>query len=285
MPNQSIHHYENFPVASWLCPPQLRPAIVAIYHFARTADDIADEGQAPPTQRLEQLQHYRKTLIKTSAHGPNGVPHQWQWIFQPLHQALITHQLPTNLLLQLLDAFEQDVHNPPYSTRDELLHYCQHSANPIGRLLLHLYGVTDVRSLEQSDAICSALQLINFWQDMHIDVGRNRCYIPLSDLSRVKLTRHQLQPGLDQPAITELMQDLVEWSRQLMLSGAPLALRLPGRIGWELRWVIQGGLRILEKIHHNQYQCLVKRPQIKVWDAPILGWRTLFMNRTYRDTP
>jgi squalene synthase HpnC len=277
MSKYNIQHYENFPVASWLCPAQLRPAVCAIYHYARTADDIADEGAASAGDRLIQLTRYRQALMQTIEHNLSNVPHQWQWIFQPLHQAIAQHQIPPAPVLQLLDAFEQDIYNPPYATRSELLQYCERSANPVGRLILHLYGIHDPALLKQSDAICSALQLINFWQDLQIDLGRNRCYIPQSDLDRFELKQEQLQAGQQQLRLAALLEELAAWARTLMNEGASLATKLPGRMGWELRLVVQGGLRILEKIHRNQYQCLMHRPQIHPWDAPVLAWRALFM--------
>lgn len=167
---QPVEHYENFPVASWLCPPALRAPIAAIYHFARTADDMADEGDAPATRRLADLAEYRADLMACAGGGPSRAATRWPQVFVPLTAAITQHQLPLNLLADLLSAFEQDVRKTDagetYRTRDELLHYCARSANPVGRLLLHLWGIDDERSLQQSDAICTALQLINFWQDL-----------------------------------------------------------------------------------------------------------------------
>ena len=168
----TVDHYENFPVASLLCPPALRPAVKAIYHFARTADDIADEGEASPADRLAELQSYRKDLDAV-LEGREPGPH-WRRVLNPLGERARQFKLPAPLLHDLLDAFEQDARNPPYPDRPTLLDYCRRSANPIGRLLLHLYGIADARSIQQSDAICSALQLINFWQDLSVDGPRGR---------------------------------------------------------------------------------------------------------------
>jgi squalene synthase HpnC len=159
----SIDHYENFPVASVLCPPALRPAVTAIYWFARTADDIADEGDADTASRLAELSEYRADLLAMLASGAPSL--RWPKVFAALNQTLQTHALPPALLLDLLSAFEQDVHKHSYADRAELLDYCRRSANPVGRLLLHLYGVSGGAALRQSDAICTALQLVNFWQD------------------------------------------------------------------------------------------------------------------------
>lgn len=169
----SIEHYENFPVASILCPARLRAPILAIYRFARTADDLADEGDAPATQRLMQLRAYRREL-DAPAEAPLS---RWPEVFGPLRRAVTDFRLPMPLLHDLLDAFEQDCGNPAYQDRLQLLDYCRRSANPVGRLLLHLNGVQDAQALAQSDAICTALQLINFWQDPSVDLPRGRSYL------------------------------------------------------------------------------------------------------------
>ena len=178
-------HYENFPVASWLCPPRLRPPIAAIYAFARTADDIADEGDATPGQRLADLQAMRQDLAAIA--GGDAPSVRWPHVFGPLAHAMRQFALPEPLLADLLSAFAQDVEKTrdggAYADCDELLDYCRRSANPIGRLLLHLDGVNDADSLAMSDAICSALQLVNFWQDLTVDLPRGRFYLPLTGVS------------------------------------------------------------------------------------------------------
>ena len=175
----SVNHYENFPVASVLCPKPLRPPITAIYWFARVADDIADEGDAPVEQRRAELAAYRAELARVAA-GETPAP-RWSHVFTPLAKAIREHALPPKLLDDLLDAFMQDTGNPLYPDRATLLDYCRRSANPIGRLLLHLYGIRDETALVRSDLICSALQLINFWQDLSVDLPRGRCYLPQKD--------------------------------------------------------------------------------------------------------
>ena len=271
----SVDHYENFPVASVLCPPELRPAVAAIYWFARTADDLADEGDAPPARRLADLAAYRAQLSATAAGAAPGPT--WQHVFVPLGRALDRHALPLTLLEDLLSAFEQDVRQNTYADRTELLAYCSRSANPVGRLLLHLYGVQDPEALRQSDDICSALQLINFWQDLSIDAPRRRAYIPQADLARHGLGLDALWARQDSPQMRALVANLVSWSRGLMLAGAPLVHALPGRAGWELRLVVQGGLRILEKIEQMNYRSLTTRPRLRWYDASLLLWRALRM--------
>jgi squalene synthase HpnC len=269
----SIDHYENFPVASLLCPPRLRPAVLAIYRFARTADDLADEGDFAPSQRLELLGAYRADLLAIAAgRSPRA---RWQPVFDDLATTLRDFALPVQPLHQLLDAFEQDVHNPVYADRDDLLAYCAKSANPVGRLLLHLYRIDEDASLRQSDAICSALQLINFWQDLSIDLARGRNYVPLSDMQRHGVGEAELLARRDSPGARTLVRELVQWPRTLMAAGAPLVRRVPGRAGWELRLVVQGGLRILEKIERMHHDSLRHRPRLRPTDAPLLLLRAL----------
>jgi squalene synthase HpnC len=267
----SVDHYENFPVASLLCPPALRPAVVAIYHFARTADDIADEGDAPAADRLADLAAYRQDLQAALAGQPLAA--RWRRVFEPLAMAAQQFRLPAQPLHDLLDAFEQDVRNPVYTHRDGVLDYCRRSANPIGRLLMHLHALHDARSLQQSDAICTALQLINFWQDLSVDGPRGRCYVPEAEMQHHRVARAELLAATDSARARVLVAALCGWARTLMLQGAPLALRVPGRAGWELRLVVQGGLRILEKIETMRYAALAHRPQLGALDLPVLLWR------------
>jgi squalene synthase HpnC len=271
----SVDHYENFPVASVLCPPRLRPAVVAIYHFARTADDIADEGDAPAAARLADLAAYRADLAATLAGRPHGG--RWPRVFDALAQRAPEFALPAAPLHALLDAFEQDVHNPDYPDRAALLDYCRRSANPVGRLLLHLYGVQDAPSLARSDAICTALQLINFWQDLSVDGPRGRHYVPLADAQAQGVTRHELRACTDSPRSRALVADLLGWAVGLMHQGAPLALQLPGRAGWELRGVVQGGLRVAARIRAMDHAALARRPKLTALDLPALAWGALAM--------
>ncbi len=279
----SIEHYENFPVASWLSPPALRPAIVAIYHFARTADDLADEGDAPTAQRLADLAAYRADL-RAVARSEAPSPRWERRVFAPLGRVIERDRLPLTLLEDLLDAFEQDLVKTDYASRDELLDYCRRSANPVGRLLLHLYGLHDPVALRRSDAICSALQLINFWQDFTVDGPRGRIYAPAEDRRRHGVEGQQLLALQDSPAARALIQDLCEWARQLMHDGAPLVHQIPGRAGWELRLVVQGGLRILDKLEAMHFASLRQRPTLGALDAPALLWRALTM-RPRKTTP
>ncbi len=275
----AVTHYENFPVASWLCPPRLRAPIAAIYHFARTADDIADEGDASADERLADLQAYRGELIRIAQGGAPAT--RWQHVFAPLQAAIRQWQLPVPLLDDLLSAFLQDIAKTAqaatYADRAELLDYCRRSANPVGRLLLHLYGVHDAPSLAQSDAICSALQLINFWQDLSVDIPRGRYYLSDADRAAAGITLAAMQQREDTPALRQLVADQARWARALMHSGAPLVHRIPGRAGWELRLVVQGGLRILDKVDALQGASLWQRRTVGKRDVPVMAWRALWM--------
>jgi squalene synthase HpnC len=191
--------------------------------------------------------------------------------------ALEVHKLPASLLADLLSAFEQDVVQQTYADRAQLLDYCRRSANPIGRLVLHLHGVDDAASLRQSDAICTALQLINFWQDLAIDTQRGRLYVPLADCARHGVDPQDLLAHRDSSNARTLMRDMALWARRLMLEGAPLVRCLAGRSGLELRLVVQGGLRILEKIGRAHHDCLHQRPVLTAFDWPVLLGRAIAM--------
>jgi squalene synthase HpnC len=271
----SVEHYENFPVASWLCPSELRPAVRAIYWFARTADDIADEGDAPAAARQAMLADYRDDLLQAAAGRPGSG--RWGGVFGPLAAAIAAYRLPPSLLAALLDAFDEDTRHTGYSDRAALLQYCSRSANPVGRLLLHLHGIDDPVLLGQSDAVCSALQLINFWQDLSVDVPRGRVYVPRSDASAHATTPQACLQSPHAPAARALVADLCAWARELMLAGAPIALAVPGRVGWELRLVVQGGLGILAKIDTMNFASFARRPHLHVADHLMIGARALTM--------
>jgi squalene synthase HpnC len=275
----SVEHYENFPVASWLCPPELRPAVRAIYWFARTADDIADEGDAPAEQRQALLRHYRDDLVRAAEGRPSSG--RWAGVFDPLAAMIARHRLPLPLLAALLDAFEEDTRHAGYADRAALLQYCARSANPIGRLLLHLHGLDDATLLARSDAVCSALQLINFWQDLSVDIPRGRHYVPRSDAAAHGTTPEACLSNPHADASRALVRDLCAWAEGLMREGAPIALAVPGRVGWELRFVVQGGLRILAKISGMNFASFARRPHLHAVDHLMIGARALTMRSSF----
>ena len=266
-------------MASLLCPPQLRAPIAVIYAFARTADDLADEGDAPAAVRLTDLAAYRSDLAAVA--GGAAPSMQWPEVFGPLASMLRSHALPVPLLDDLLSAFMQDVEKTRdgagYGDRAELLDYCRRSANPVGRLLLHLYGVQDAEALAQSDAICTALQLANFWQDLSVDLPRGRFYLPEADCEAHGVQRADLLSLRNTPKITQLIAASTCWARASMEKGAPLVHRLNGRAGWELRLVVQGGLRILDKVDALKGASLHTRPRIRPWDWCVMLARAVSM--------
>jgi squalene synthase HpnC len=272
----AVDHYENFPVASILLPRRLVPAVEAIYAFARGADDVADEGDATPAERLARLSAYEAQLDRIAAglapDDPLLAP-----MFVRLAAVLRDFALPLQPLRDLLSAFRQDVVTPRYRDYAALLDYCRRSANPVGRLMLALYGAAGAGNLAQSDAICTALQLINFWQDVAIDTGKGRIYLPQDDLARFGVPEADVLAARATPAWRALMRFQVERARALMQEGAPLAKRLPGRIGWELRMIVQGGLRILEAIEAADYDVFRHRPQLKARDWAAVVRRAITM--------
>ncbi|WP_016832575.1 squalene synthase HpnC [Herbaspirillum lusitanum] len=267
----AVDHYENFPVASVLLPARLRPAVKAIYAFARSADDIADEGDATPPQRLAALDAYDQALDDIDASRATSNP-----MFTALAGIIRAYRLPLAPFRDLLSAFRQDVVTTRYQGFDELLDYCRRSANPVGALMLHLYDAATPENLRDSDAICSALQLINFWQDVAIDWQKQRIYLPLDDLDRFGVNEQDIASANAGTAWQALLRFEIDRARAMML-GAPLARRLRGRIGWELRMVVQGGLRILERLEQADGDVFTRRPKLGKRDWLLVVWRALTM--------
>jgi squalene synthase HpnC len=268
-----VDHYENFPVASLLLPPALRPPVQAIYRFARTADDLADEGDAAPAERLAALGALRMQLDRIEHGAGHDDGHDWP----DLAQAIRAHRLPMGLLRDLLSAFEQDVTVQRYADYPALLDYCRRSANPIGRLLLALFKREEPTLLAQSDAICSALQLVNFWQDIAIDWAKGRVYLPQSELDAHGVTEADIAAQQVTPAWTRLLTAQTARARAMLESGAPLAQALAGRIGWELRLVVQGGLRIAERIDAVRGDVFRQRPTLGKTDWAVMAARAIRM--------
>jgi len=261
----SVDHYENFPVASILLPRRLRKPVAAIYHFARAADDIADEGDLPDTERLQQLNEFRNELSHITAGETPQQP-----LFEHLAAEIKAHALPLQPFHDLLDAFSQDVTKKRYANYDELLDYCRRSANPVGNLLLHLYGEATPVNLAYSDAICTSLQLINFWQDVAKDYAIARIYLPQDEMARFGVSAEQIAQAGCNDAWRALMKFQVDRARALMLQGAPLGSILTGRIGLEMRMIIAGGLRILDKLEAADYDMFRHRPVLRPFDWVIM---------------
>ena len=251
----SVDHYENFPVASWLVPPRLRGAVIAIYAFARSADDIADEGDAAPDARLAALDHYVAMLDRIeSGEAPVEAP------FAALSVAIRAHALPLAPLRALLSAFRQDVITTRYADFANLADYCARSANPVGRLLLHLYGIDDDAARAQSDSICTGLQLANFWQDIALDWSKGRVYLPQDDLRRFGIDEAQIAAGRSDEGWARLIAFEVARTRGLLEAGRILTRVLPLRLKLELNMVVAGGLRILHRIDAVQGDVFRHRP-------------------------
>ncbi|HEU0219658.1 MAG TPA: squalene synthase HpnC [Gallionella sp.] len=260
-----VDHYENFPVASIMMPRRLRKPVAAIYHFARAADDIADEGKLPDEERLRQLDEFRAELARIAQNETPLTP-----LFRNLAAEIQQHALPIQPFYDLLDAFSQDVVKKRYANFDELLDYCRRSANPVGTLLLHLYGEATPVNIVYSDAICTSLQLINFWQDVTKDYAIGRIYLPLDDLAQYGVSEDQIAQGIADDAWRRLIQFQISRARAMMISGAPLGSILTGRIGLEMRMIITGGLRILDKLEAAQFDMFRHRPVLRPFDWVIM---------------
>jgi phytoene synthase len=265
-----IDHYENFPVASVLLPAGLRRPVEVIYRFARTADDFADEGTRPDQERLMLLASYGDELRMIERGERSRLP-----LFQALGEIIRTHQLPIQLFHDLLSAFAQDVTKKRYADYGEVLDYSRRSANPVGRLLLALYKAATPQHLRWSDNICSALQIINFLQDIAIDHANGRIYMPQDEMARFGVTEQAIAARTVNDAWHNFMAFQINRTRRLLLEGAPLGRALPGRIGLEMRMIIAGGERILHKIAAVRHDVFRHRPVLRPWDWPLMMLRTL----------
>ncbi len=254
-----VDHYENFPVASVLVPARLRPAVIALYRFARHADDVADEGDAPAADRLEELERMREALAGRGGHPQvdSLLPH------------ITRHGLTLAECAALLSAFEQDVRRQRYVDEADLRDYCARSANPVGRLMLELFGCRTPANEASSDAICTALQLINFLQDTAIDWRRGRLYVPLDQLAHAGVDErafdHAVTSGRSGPALRAVFEARCRAAGALLESGAPLSRRVPWRLGLELRAIVAGGMRIVARMARDGHDPIARRPT--------LGWR------------
>ena len=257
--NLARSHYENFPVASVILPRHLRKPVCAIYAFARTADDFADEGYdriIGEGERLALLDEWRGMLDEAFS-GSAAHP-----VFLALADTRAKFQLPTSLFEDLLSAFRQDVTRRRYESFDDLLDYCRRSADPIGRLLLLLFGYRDGQLHQLSDCICTALQLANHWQDVEIDLRKDRVYLPEADMRQFGLEASSLREKSATPEFRMLMKLEVERAKELFARGKPLCTALPGRLGLELRLVWLGGMSILRGIEASGYDVFHRRPVI-----------------------
>ncbi|TCV87366.1 squalene synthase HpnC [Sulfurirhabdus autotrophica] len=266
----TIEHYENFPVASILLPHRLRHPISVIYTFARQADDFADEGDISDEKRLLLLDEFRQELdlIKSKATPRTQ-------LFLDMADIIDKFKLPLQPFYDLLSAFSQDVIKSRYADFGELIQYCRRSANPIGQLLLHLYGEATPKNLAYSDAICTSLQLINFWQDIAIDFKKDRIYLPLDEMAKFQISENQIAQGNTNELWGSLMLFQLDRTRKLLQAGAPLGKVLRGRIGLEMRMIIMGGETILRKLHKSKGDVFRNRPVLKPIDWLYMSYRAI----------
>jgi squalene synthase HpnC len=265
----SRRHYENFPVASLLLPGNLRDPVAAVYSFARTADDIADEGNLEASQRLAALDAMHSALHRAGGGEPPD-----ELMYHAIADTLQRHQLPLEPFEDLLSAFRQDVTKRRYENFGELMDYCRRSANPIGRLMLHLQKQDSERNLAMSDAICSALQLINFLQDISQDYTENkRIYLPQDELQRFQVKESDIADQHNSPAVRALLIFQIQRAGKLLRSGSPLGMTLPGRFGLEVRAIVLGGSRILEKLYRRDNP--FTRPRLDRTDRLKIVWGAL----------
>jgi squalene synthase HpnC len=266
-----VDHYENFPVASWVMPGRLRRPVELIYAFARSADDIADEGDAAPGARLAGLDAYRAELDRIEAgEMPQGR------LFRDLAQVIAVHRLPLDLFRDLLDAFAQDVVKTRYATFAEVLDYSRRSANPVGRLMLHLFERTEAPMPEWSDSICSALQVITFLQDVDVDWRKGRVYLAQDELAAAGIDESWIAQQRVDDRWRAFMSSQVGRAGAMLASGAPLARALPGRVGLELRMIVSGGLRIVHRLEQVDGDVFRHRPVLGALDWLAIAGRTLW---------
>ena len=264
-------HYENFPVASVLVPARMRPHIAAIYAFARTADDFADESSRPPGVRLQLLDQWGEQLHESAR---NSTPIR-EPIFIALRDTMVRCALPLALFEDLLSAFRQDVTVSRYETWNDVLDYCRRSANPVGRLVLRVAGVHRDDADAASDAVCTGLQLANFWQDFGIDWRNGRLYIPAEEATLHGAREDQLNRLEMTPEWRSAMRASVERTRRLFAAGRPVTDAVGGRLRWELRATWLGGMRILEKVESLRYDTLHQRPKLSAADAAAIAVRMM----------
>jgi squalene synthase HpnC len=266
----AFSHYENFPVASRFIPRDKRKHVAAVYAFARIADDFADEPGLTPVNRLEKLQDW-ETLLSECYGGTPSNP-----VFVALGNTIRQFQIPHNLFQSLLDAFRSDVTVRRYESFEDVLAYCRNSANPVGRLVLLLFGYKNEEMMGWSDRICTALQLTNFWQDLSIDVEKDRIYIPLEDLRRFNVGEQDILQKRPSTALRDLMEFQVQRTKDLFEQGRPLLSNVGRDLSLEMKLTWLGGMRILEKIRGLDYNVLQRRPTLSFVDKSSLLLRALF---------
>ncbi len=264
------NHYENFPVASFLIPKSYRKDIAIVYWFARTADDFADEGNAEPEKRLSALNNFENDFTNSL----NGTANNSY--FNLLIKTISERKLTTKNFYDLLSAFKQDVFKKEYKNFEEILDYCKRSANPVGRILLELFRISDKDAIISADKICTALQLTNFFQDTKIDLKKGRNYFPQDELKRFNVSKNKFELMQNNPNIKALVKHNVQRAQDLFDEGKNLLKFLQGRFKLEIKWTIAGGERILEKIRKNNFDVFSNRPELSKTDYFLLLVKNIF---------
>jgi hydroxysqualene synthase len=270
---QASSHYENFPVASWLVPAAIRPQVAAVYAFARSADDFADEDGYDTAERFRLLDDWLARLHRAVGPGADASDP----VFLALGHTIRTCNLPVDLFEALLSAFRQDITVTRYTTWADVDDYCRRSANPVGRLVLRLFGHDNARLDGWSDAICTALQLTNFWQDFAVDWRRGRLYVPEEQWRASGAHPDQLSLGMTTTP-REWQQALAESAartRALFYQGRPLLQYTRGRLRLELEATWHGGTRVLEKLEQGRFDPVAARPKLGMGDGLVIAWRML----------
>lgn len=268
--NLAKDHYENFPVASFLIPKKFRNDVAIVYWFARTADDLADEGNLEPERRLDELNKFELEFQK-SLRGESD-----NYFFNQLAKTIRDKKLSSGYFFDLLSAFKQDVVKKNYENFDEVLDYCKRSANPVGRIILEIFIITDEEAIICSDKICTALQLTNFYQDTLIDIKKGRNYYPKNEMKMFNVTEKMFELKENNPNIKALVKHNVERAQSLFDEEKNLLKYLDGRFRIEIKWTISGGEKILDKIRKNEYDVFTTRPKLGRVDFISLLVKSIF---------
>jgi hydroxysqualene synthase len=267
-------HYENFPVASLLLPAAMRPHVAAVYAFARAADDFADEEDRTPEERYHLLEDWRE-LLWQSADFRGGAGPPYSPLFRALGHSMRVCNLPPGLFEDLLSAFRQDVETTRYESWEQLLDYCRRSANPVGRIVLRIAGYVGEEIERRSDALCTALQLTNFWQDLAIDWGRGRLYVPAEETAAAGALEADLVAGRMTPAWRAALAASATRTRALYDEGRSVCDLVEGRLRYELRVTWLGGRLVLDRLMSSGFDVFTARPAVGRRDAPALTWQAL----------
>jgi phytoene synthase len=270
-------HYENFPVASWLLPAPMRPHVAAVYAFARIADDIADEGTVPAQERLTRLSAWRRRLHRAIAvEGEAGAPHEHEdLIIIAIAHSIRALDLPIAWFDDLISAFAQDITTTRYASWAEVFDYCRRSANPVGRLVLRIAGYRDERLDRSADAVCTALQLTNFWQDFGRDWRSGRLYVPRDVIDGCGADERDLAAGPLARAWQDALARCVAVTDEEFRRGRAVCDGVQGRLRYELRFTWLGGRRILERVDERRANLLDYRPTLGALDVPAILWRAV----------